>query len=261
MNEKNIIRAIGNIDDRYLMETIPKKYQNNNLSIFHRWTHVAAAFIAIMLVGGSTVFAAFHLLSSKTEVNGQKLPEIDVMYCVPAADFSVVEVDENDKWYGSSYDEIVDTVGLELLDSELSIESPYMQVAVETDGADFAIIKVENYILGDTSNYQLVEGVNLYNCAPGEVYHSSISLEADLILSERQLESGFDQEYLGYYEYVDSFVSEQGYKVNLLQDTVENTEDDYVPKTFAVFVADGVKYTISGRVSVKEMKYIVDTMQ
>lgn len=261
MNEKNIIRAIGNIDDRYLMETIPRKYEYNNHSNFHKWTHVAAAVIAMMLVGGSTVFAAYHLLSSKTEVNGQKLPEIDPMYCVSAADFSAVEVDENDKWYGSSYDEIVDTVGLELLDSELSIESPYMQVAVETDGVDFAIIKVDNYILGDTSNYQLVDGINLYNCAPGEVYHSSISLEADMILSERQLESGFDKEYLGYYEYVDSFVSEQGYKVNLLQDTVENTADDYVPKMVAMFVADGVKYTLSGRVSIEEIKYIVDTMQ
>lgn len=79
MNEKNIIRAIGNIDDRYLMETIPRKYEYNNHSNFHKWTHVAAAVIAMILVGGSTVFAAYHLLSSKTEVNGQKLPEIDPM--------------------------------------------------------------------------------------------------------------------------------------------------------------------------------------
>ena len=73
--------------------------------------------------------------------------------------------------------------------------------------------------------------------------------------------TGFDMEYLGYYEYVESYVAEDGTKVNMVQGTFGNEEDGVVSEKIAIFVKNGVKYTLSGRVSIEEMKHIVDTMQ
>ena len=58
-----------------------------------------------------------------------------------------------------------------------------MQVNVYTDNKDFGIISVENYLVGDTDNYQLVEDVGRYNCDPGAVYSSSVSLKVSYMLS------------------------------------------------------------------------------
>ena len=65
---------------------------------------------------------------------------------------------------------------------------------------------------------------------------------------------------------IETFISEQGYTVNVLQDTVSEEQqarlpDDFVPITHVVFVADGIKYTLRGRVPVQAMKDIVNAMQ
>ena len=44
-------------------------------------------------------------------------------------------------------------------------------------------------------------------------------MNVDLILSDEQLENGWDTDYLGMYESIEEFQSAQGYKVNLIQDT------------------------------------------
>ena len=47
----------------------------------------------------------------------------------------------------------------------------------------------------------------------------------------------------------------------MVQGTFGNEEDGVVSEKIAIFVKNGVKYTLSGRVSIEEMKHIVDTMQ
>lgn len=54
--------------------------------------------------------------------------------------------------------------------------------------------------------------------------------------------------------------------MNVLQDTVSEEQqarlpDDFVPITHVVFVVDGIKYTLRGRVPVQAMKDIVNAMQ
>ena len=84
----------------------------------------------------------------------------------------------------------------------------------------------------------------------------------DLILSQKQLDQGWDTDYLGFYEYVESYTSKQGYKVNLIQDTTgENESEDYISEKCAVFVADGIRYTLCGRISMAMIKEIVDSME
>ena len=96
-----------------------------------------------------------------------------------------------------------------------------------------------------------------------ENYYSPVSLNVDLILSDEQLENGWDTDYLGMYESIEEFQSAQGYKVNLIQDTngKETADKDVVSEKIAVFVSDGVRYTLKGRVSIDTMKDIVDTMK
>ncbi len=256
MSDNKFLSAMGNIDEKYYMDIIPSKYEGKRRRARFKFANVAAAALVLLLIGGTTVYA-YYMLTNRTEVNQEELPAIGEMSCIKSFDFSNVD----EKIIYDDYREFADLAGLNLLDSSLSEPNPYMQVRVETDKKDFAIIRVENYILGDTSNYQLVEDINLYNCDPGEVYYSSISLEADLILSQEQLATGFDMEYLGYYEYVESYVAEDGTKVNMVQGTFGNEEDGVVSEKIAIFVKNGVKYTLSGRVSIEEMKHIVDTMQ
>lgn len=224
----------------------------------------AAAFVAIFILSGTTVFAGYMLLN-KMNLNETTLPELDNMEIVAVSPLNTT-ADE----YGmvherfTDYDIVKKEMGVDLLDSELAQNNVYMQGKIETDNKDFAIITVKNYILGDTSNYEYLPDEERYQYEHGQEYASPISLSIDLILSETQLKNGWDTDYLGLYEYVETYTSEQGYKVNLIQDTVDEEKvdvDDYISEKCAVFVADGVRYTLKGRTSIENMKMIVDTMK
>ena len=47
----------------------------------------------------------------------------------------------------------------------------------------------------------------------------------------------------------------------MYQDTAEEPSEDYVSEKSAVFVADGVQYTIKGRTSMENIKRIVDSLE
>ena len=218
----------------------------------------AAAVAAVMIFGGTCVYAGYSLLGI-THVNDTELPALDPMKKVSAGKIPGSS-DESGQILGeySSYDEVNELLGGILLDSPLAGENPYMQVSVQTDNRDYGIVTVENYILGDTHDYQLVADIGRYNCKPGEEYGSSISLETAYMLSSEQEAAGWNTDYLGYYEYAGSYVSEKGYKVNLIRSTTDTA--DPRAEICAVFVADGIQYTLKGRVTEDTMKEIVDSM-
>lgn len=93
----------------------------------------------------------------------------------------------------------------------------------------------------------------------GEIYYSPLDLELQLILSDEQLRRGLNEEYLGYYEYEDGFVSVQGYKVNVLK-TTGNIPTESV-KRVAIFVGDGIQYKMSGQVSKDTLIEVVNSME
>ena len=170
----------------------------------------AAMIILTFMIGGTTVFAGYYFLN-KVNVNKITLPELDAMQIVEITPLKA-EKDE----YGyihtefSDYTALQSNIGIDLLESKYATEQSYLQGSMETDQKNYAIIKMKNYIIE-------------------EMYYSPISLSMDLILSQEQLEQGWDTDYLGFYEYVESYTSKQGYKVNLIQDTTEeNVENNYV---------------------------------
>ena len=220
---------------------------------------IVSCMIAIAIVLGSTVYAV-KLVNEQSKVNELELPELDSMKITK----QIKNREKNIKQQSISrlnYKQIQEQLGVSLLNSELSKDDKYMISDVETDNKDYAIIKCDNYILGDTSNYSYnEEGFCSYK--EGNLYKSPISLQADIILSETQLNNVWTTDYLGMYSFVEQFVSEQGYKVNLIEEKNDgNQPQNFVSKKTAIFVADGIRYTLTGRTTVDNMKQIVNSMK
>ena len=213
---------------------------------------IVLCMMVFAIVFSSTIYAV-KLVNEQSKVNELELPELDPMKITK----QIKNGERNIKSQSISrenYKQIQEQLGVSLLNSELSKDDKYMISDVETDNKDYAIIKCDNYILGDTSNYS-------YN-DEGNLYKSPISIQADIILSETQLNNVWTTDYLGMYGFVEQFVSEQGYKVNLIESKNDgNQPQDFVSKKIAVFVADGIRYTLTGRTTVDNMKQIVNSMK
>jgi len=229
------------------------KNKKNILGIFY--LVIAFFLLSFMTYAGSNIY-------NEMSVNGESIPELDKMYNVKHNKPKIVEVYKKNAEKYSSYKEIQKDLGIKLLGSNLSDNNPYTISKLKTDGKDYAIIKCQNYILGDTSDYKYISKEKCYDYKSGTDYYSPISLDVHIILSETQNERGWDSEFLGMYKFKESYVSSQGYKVNIIEDTTENpTDSNYISKKTVIFVADGIRYTLSGRTSVKNMKNIVETMK
>lgn len=220
---------------------------------------IALCMVIFAVVFSSTVYAV-KLVNEQSKVNELELPELDSMKITK----QIKNIEKSIKPQSISkmnYKQIQEQLGVSLLNSELSKDDRYMITDVETDSKDYAIIKCDNYILGDTSNYSYnAEG--FYSYDEGNLYKSPISLQADIILSETQLNNVWTTDYLGMYGFVEQFVSEQGYKVNLIEEKNDgNQPQNFVSKKIAVFVADGIRYTLTGRTTVDNMKQIVNSMK
>lgn len=220
---------------------------------------IALYMVIFAVVFSSTVYAV-KLVNEQSKVNELELPELDSMKITK----QIKNIEKSIKPQSISkmnYKQIQEQLGVSLLNSELSKDDKYMISDVETDNKDYAIIKCDNYILGDTSNYSYNEE-GFYSFDEGNLYKSPISLQADIILSETQLNNVWTTDYLGMYGFVEQFVSEQGYKVNLIEEKNDgNQPQDFVSKKTAIFVADGIRYTLTGRTTVENMKQIVNSMK
>ncbi|MDU7330229.1 MAG: hypothetical protein E7L18_01835 [Finegoldia magna] len=220
---------------------------------------IVLCMMVFAIVFSSTIYAV-KLVNEQSKVNELELPELDPMKITK----QIKNGERNIKSQSISrenYKQIQEQLGVSLLNSELSKDDKYMISDVETDNKDYAIIKCDNYILGDTSNYSYNDE-GFYSYEEGNLYKSPISIQADIILSETQLNNLWTTDYLGMYSFVEQFVSEQGYKVNLIEETIDgNQPQNFVSKKIAVFVADGIRYTLTGRTTVDNMKQIVNSMK
>lgn len=224
-----------------------------------RKIYIVICMIVFAIVFSSTIYAV-KLVNEQSKVNELELPELDSMKITK----QIKNREKNIKPQSISrlnYKQIQEQLGVSLLNSELSKDDRYMISDVETDNKDYAIIKCDNYIIGDTSNYSYNEE-GFYSFDEGNLYKSPISLQVDIILSETQLNNVWTTDYLGMYGFVEQFVSEQGYKVNLIEEKNDgNQPQDFVSKKTAIFVADGIRYTLTGRTTVENMKQIVNSMK
>ena len=265
MKDKNIKERIDT--ELNMIKVNEKMKQNIEKSLIRRNQHIflktVAASFAVLMLGGTTVAAGYYFVN-KISVNDEVLAELDEMDVVdikkmeqPKDEFGTIEQDFKD------YATIQEELGIDLLDTELADNNDYLQGHITTDNKDYAMITMNNFIIGDTANFRYLEEEDRYEYEHGKTYYSPVSLNIDLILSDEQLKNGWDTDYLGMYESMEEYQSAQGYKVNLIQDNNgdEELNNGVVSEKIAVFVSDGIRYTLKGRVSVDTMKTIVDTMK
>lgn len=263
MKDKNIKERIDTELD--MIQVNEKMKQNIEKSLVGRSQHkilkTVAASLAVLLLVGTTVAAGYYF-ANNINVNEETLPELDEMRVV-----DIKKLEKQKDEYGDieqdfkDYDAIQEELGIDLLDSELAKNKDYLQGHIRTDDKDYAFITMDNYIIGDTGNFHYLEEEGWYEYEHGKDYYSPVSLEIELILSDEQLKYGYDMDYLGAYESIGQYQSAQGYKVNLIQSGNDNEKEGYASEKIAIFVADGIRYTLKGHVSLDTMKTIVDSMK
>ena len=258
MKDRNIKERIDT--ELNMIKVNEKMKQNIEKSLVrrnqHKFLKTVAASFAILMLGGTTVAAGYYFVN-KISVNDEVLAELDEMHVVdikkmeqPKDEFGTIEQDFKD------YATIQEELGIDLLDTELADNNDYLQGHITTDNKDYAMITMNNFIIGDTANFRYLEEEDRYEYEHGKTYYSPVSLNIDLILSDEQLKNGWDTDYLGMYESMEEYQSAQGYKVNLIQDNNgdEKLNEGVVSEKIAVFVSNGIRYTLKGRVSVDTMK-------
>lgn len=239
-----------------------------------RLARAAVAVLCIALLGTSA-FAAGSLLYSKISVNQQTMPKLEPMKIIPLepVDAAANEYGQIKKTY-PSMKALQDELGVQLLGADLAADNPYIKIFYTKTGDGFNEIDIREYLLGDLSDIREWNGEEIdtategndewYVWTQGTIYKRPINLKINILSAPSQQE--LDMEYMGYFQYVETFTSEQGYTVNVLQDTVAEEQlpglpDDFVPQTHMIFVADGIQYTLQGRVPIQTMKDIINTME
>ena len=118
-----------------LRKKIKMSFRNDNLkkpkniNNLNRMTKVALAFCAMLVLSCVTAFAGYCI--SKINVNDKTLPELDSMRIVEAN-----KLIGNEDEYGyvekafTNYKSVSKELNLNLLDSPLAVDNPYMQVQI-----------------------------------------------------------------------------------------------------------------------------------
>ncbi|MFQ6870390.1 MAG: hypothetical protein ACLRSF_02765 [Romboutsia timonensis] len=251
---------IVNTDDEKMKNIVISKL-NSRKKKHKNPFKIAMTSIASIILCVTTVYAGQYI-SSKINVNNTELPELDPMKVISVNNIDG-EVDEETKYYiekkYSSYKDLSEDIGTSLLNTELASETPYIRInALTSVSKDFLIVDIDNYIIGDTYNFKILDDIDKYSYEHGEEYYSPISLRIEMILSEEQLSTGIDRDYLGMYDFQESYISDKGYKVNIIKGT--DGDDSIISEKCAIFVADGIRYTLQGRVTTELLKDIVDSM-
>lgn len=217
--------------------------------------NILMTLIAAILLG-STAQAGYTLYNRWLKINGETLPELESMQKIEVNPMSeeYKEKSSYEKEY-DSYEALQKDLGVRLLHTNLADNNSSMIITRKTDNVHWTQIKIVAYIVGDVTELKRIEGRNQYTWTPGNNYFSPVDLSIDIISSQEQLEIGWNKEYLGAYDFVESYQTQPGYKVNILSSGKSHTKPMYQ----AVFVADGVRYTVRGKVDIELLKEILNS--
>lgn len=246
-----------------LPENFERKILHNVKPKKTKWKYQIAVLILCFILGGTTVYAGYVILN-KININREMLPDLQPMKKKETKKLIADqdEIGDYRKEY-DTYDALCEELGIKFLNSDLSKNNTLMMIQRKTDNENWEEIRISPYILGDISKIEKVEGENFYSWERGKEYAAPVDLLIEIISSEKQLKSGWEKDYLETFAFVESYQSKQGYLVNILQDTTIEEKDrnmGYKSKCYAIFVADGIRYTLSGSIELEKMKELVDSM-
>lgn len=219
-----------------LPENFERKILHNVKPKKTKWKYQIAVLILCFILRGTTVYAGYVILN-KININREMLPDLQPMKKKETKKLIADqdEIGDYRKEY-DTYDALCEELGIKLLNSDLSKNNTLMMIQRKTDNENWEEIRISPYILGDISKIEKVEGENFYS---------------------------WEKDYLGTFAFVESYQSKQGYLVNILQDTTIEEKDrnmGYKSKCYAIFVADEIRYTLSGSIELEKMKELVDSM-
>ncbi len=230
---------------------------------------VGAAVITIfcLLAGSTAVYAVSSHFFGGGFINKEEMPELDE-YQVVAANNLTSDSDYRTS-YGNmvfyDYKEVIDNLGIKLLNSTMTEGNNQMRIIYD-NSSEAVIIKVNGFIIGDSTITGVSEDGESYTFEPGKVYGSPVTLKVSFATTQNQAEDGLDVWYLGYYKFDYNYVSDQGWKVNVITDSEEISEEQleqyplYQPVVISVFVVDGIRYELRGCISEDLMEEIVNSM-
>lgn len=231
-----------------------KIYQNIRYRKKRKQKLILTVMLCVILIGGSVSAGYFY---QTTHLNRTELPPLNPMEIKDVSESNAMP-DENGFYEETyvSYKDLCDDLGITLLNSDLAKDNPYMIIKRKTNNKSWNIIEITAYIVGDLTNISLLPDIERYSWDRGDTFSSPIDMTIQIISSDTQLKNGFDLEYLGYYEYIETYTAKIGFPVNILQDTsIEENESSKVkPSYTAVFVYDGIRYIITGQMQLDSFK-------
>lgn len=238
------------LDDRFL-------YKEENIKRFVPKRFFVLVAAVVFLLGTITAAASTSIFG--LIVNDMEMPALAPLEIIPVNPVSGGEVVDNhlEKDF-DTLGEVCSELGVKLLDSELSLNHPYMLIHYKKIGEGYNQIDVKAFLVGDLKALVYEEEFEGYSWESGEVFQTPVDLKIEILSDESQ--QPFDTDYLGAYEYVETYSLGQGCPVNLLQDTIVR-DTGSKKECIAVFVAGGIRYTLSGYVDINTMKVIVDSMK
>lgn len=249
--KEQIDNELKNITFNFDMDKMLCK--KNRKRVHHR---VLMAVVCLILIG-TTVQAGYTLYNCWMKINGETLPELDSMQ---RKDVNLLGEkykisDAYQKKY-DSYAVLQEELGIQLLHSDMTDDNSSMIITRKTDNEHWTQIKIIAYIVGDVTELKKIDGRDQYTWTPGKHFLSPIDMSIDIISSQEQMEIGWEKEYLGAYDFVESFQMRDGYKVNILSSGETGRSK---PMNQAVFVVDGIRYTVRGKVDIDLLKKIIDS--
>lgn len=197
-----------------------------------------------------TVYAVTNIFSLR--VNGEEIPSLD--------NLGVIEVktvgELNDNMFQKKYNkisEVEDDLGITFLGSNLCDED-YHLIEYTRLGKGYHYIEIGAYIVGDLKNITYNEETNYYDWNYGNEYQTPINLKIEINSDPEQ--QPFDTEYLGFYEYLETIETDNVGRVNILQKTGTKGK----PGLCAIFVSNGIRYTLTGHIHEETMIDIINSM-
>ena len=224
---------------------------------FGRYIPKAACVCMLIMLGGTSVYAGQRLYN-KIQVNQMNTSVLDDMQ---VKDVQYIKTSENkDGDYEAKYSDygtLQKDINLQLLTSPIQDKDGNMMIQYLSDNENWVSVKIGAYITGDCTDIQMTEDEKSYTYTAGIEYGSPVDMEIDIMTSEEQKAAGWDYEFLGAYNSeVDMTIA--GVKVNFITEYSEDNEENI--KSVAVFVKDGIRYVMSGKISREKMEEIIVTM-
>lgn len=251
------------IDQEMSHIILPEDFEKRILSISHKreriWKYKVAPVLLCLFLAAAVIGAGYAWYHG-IYINKEKLPDLEAMEKKTVRDSKALPDEMGFYWDKyENYQDLCNDLGIDLLCSDLADGNSYMLISRKTDNENWNKIRVTAYIVGDLKSISRIPGKERYRWEPGEIFTSPVDMEIDIITSDSQLCYGMERDFLGNYEFVETYMSKQNYRVQIIRDNSvigENVKQGYR----AVFVADGIRYIITGQMDLEKLKEIIDTL-